>query len=306
MTQRKSEGINNNTLHRELTCLRQMLKLAKRAGAYRHDIAEVMPVDFSADYTPVTRILRADELPRLLAACDNDSERAWICLALALAADVGDVHRALPEDYDRTRDVVRVRGTKNKQRDAEIPVLDQVRPLLEFALPHLPLSWPDVSHALGHRCARAGIQHLSPKDLRRSIASWLVTANVPQSLVSRFLRHKSDTMVRMVYGQMTPEELGKLIAASVTPALHGSPWPLGGTADAGDLKGHREPGTSENDRDYSGTSEPEEDPLGSKNVTSALHGVTAWSLALAAESALRPLAKTAAVPSNVARGRRAR
>lgn len=291
LAQRKKEGVKDNTISRELTCLRQMLRLAKRAGAYRHDLAEVMPVDFSPGYKPVTRTLPAADLPLLMLALKSDEERAWVSLALAVAADVGDVERARAEDYDPVRGVMRVRGTKTGTRDAEIPILEQVRPLLEYALPFMPLSWPDVSHALGLRCKKAGLPHLSPKDLRRSICSWLIASGVPQSLVSRFMRHKSDAMVRAVYGQMTPEELGSLMAKSVTSALQQHARPLGGTADAGDLK--------DADTLYSAgssgvslvTTGRESTRVDATNVSKSLHGLPALSLAYAAESLLRPLAK---------------
>lgn len=275
MALRSEEGAKNNTISRELTCLRQMLRLAKRAGAYQPDISEVMPVDFSPGYKPVTRTLGATDLPKLLAALRSDQERAWVCLALAVAADVGDVERALPEDYDPVRQVMRVRGTKTTTRDAEIPVLEQVKPLLEFALPFLPVSWPRVSHELGDACARAGLSHLSPKDLRRSICSWLIASGVPQPLVSRFMRHKSDAMVRLVYGQMTPVELGSLIAKSVTPALHQHARPLGGMADAGDLKGHLSPSTKQPERVYGVPTGRDRAHSGTVRVTPALHGAGA-------------------------------
>ncbi len=270
IAQRRREGAKNNTIKRELTCLRQMLRLAKRAGAYEPDIAEVMPVGFSAEYKPVTRTLVAAELPKLLAALRDDTERAWVCLALALAADVGDVERARPEDYDAARGVMRVRGTKTTSRDAEVPVLPHTRPLLEFALPHLPVSWPGASAGLGRACKRAGLPHLSPKDLRRTSASWLVAAGADGSHVSRFLRHKSDTMVRLVYGQMKPEELGALIGKDVSESLHPLSRPLGGTADAGDLKGHSNPRSPKKARAKLGASGHVEAAVGGSGVTAGV------------------------------------
>lgn len=235
IAQRSSEHAVNNTIARELTCLRQMLRLAKRAGQFAGDIAELMPVGFSAGYVPVTRTLKREDLPRLLAALRSDRERAWVKYALATAGDVGDVERARPEDYDPARGVVRVRGTKTTTRDAELPVLALLRPLLEEALPYLPLSWPRVSKALGEASERAGLGHLSPKDLRRSVATWLIEAGVPQPLVSRFLRHRNDLMVRTVYGQMQPSALGDLIDQQVQKRYSDS-RPLGETGKRRGLK----------------------------------------------------------------------
>jgi integrase len=220
---RRTEGAGSNTISRELTCLRQMLKHAKRAGEYAGDIASVMPLGFSAEYKPVTRTLRQEDLPKLLAALKTDEQRAWVCLAISFAADLSDIEKMLPEHFDHERQQMHVYGTKTDTRDAWLPVLPLFAELVAWAVPHLPVSWPRASKALGEACTRAGLPHLSPKDLRRSAASWLLVEGANQSLVSRFLRHSSDIMVRKVYGQLRPEELGKLLSDQTengTPASH--------------------------------------------------------------------------------------
>jgi integrase len=218
--QRSTEGAGNNTIARELTCIGQLLKHAWRAGEFLTDPRKVMPIGFSAGYKPVTRTLKRSDLPKLLAACTMDQQRAYICLSLAIGGDRVDVENARPEDYDRERQVIHVHGTKNEARDAEIPVVSTTRELLEYALPFMPISWPSASSNLGKVCRRAGIPHLSPKDLRRTASSWMVADGVDQSNVSRWMRHKDDQMVRKIYGQLTPDELGRLIAESGTRASH--------------------------------------------------------------------------------------
>jgi integrase len=225
--QRRDEEASSNTIARELTCLRQLLRHAKRAGAWDGDLAEVMPIGFSTEYVPVTRTLKLEHFPKLWKALADDDERAFVALALGFAMDVGDIERAQPGDYDKRRGVMMVRGTKNVSRAAEVPVLPHVRELVEWAVKRLPVSWPRASKALGEACTRAGIPHLSPKDLRRTAASWLVAAGADQRNVGRFLRHKSDAMVRRVYGQLTAEQVGKLLQSSAE-TLQSDTGPLGG------------------------------------------------------------------------------
>lgn len=235
--QRKSEKAANNTIARELTCLRQMLKLARRAGEYNLEPAAVMPVGFAAGYVPVKRTLDGERLGELLGAL-TESQRAWVCYALSTAGDVADVERAQPEDYDPATETVAMRGTKNAARSVRIPVLPWFRKLFLYAHARLPIApWPRVSKDLPAITAKLGLGHITPKDLRRSACTWLVEAGVEESLVSRFMRHRTNTMVRMVYGQVKPQALGTLIAGqlqskNVTETL----GPLGGMADAGDLK----------------------------------------------------------------------
>lgn len=225
--QRRKERAASNTIARELTCLRQLLRHAKRARQFPGELAEIMPIGFSAEYKPVTRTLKPADFPKLWAALRDDNERAFVALALGFAMDSGDIECARPEDYDPARGVMKVRGTKTASRADEVPVLPHVRELVEWAVARLPVSWSRASKGVGEACRRAGLPHLSPKDLRRSAASWLVAAGADQGHVGRFLRHRGDAMVRKVYGQITAEQLGDLLGVSsrnVTPTTR----PLGG------------------------------------------------------------------------------
>ena len=150
VTQRATEGAGNNTIARELSCIGQLLKHAHRAGEYQRDPASVMPLGFSAGYKPVKRTLKRSDLSALLAACSTDQQRAWICFALATGGDKVDVEAARPEDYDRERQTIRLRGTKNEHRDAEIPVVETTRELLEYALRFMPLRWASASNTVSY------------------------------------------------------------------------------------------------------------------------------------------------------------
>lgn len=287
ITTRRKEKAVNNTIARELTCLRQMLRLAKRAGQYAGDLDQVMPVGFSAEYKPVKRVLELADVPRLLAALQNDTERAWVAFALTFAADHGDVERATPADWHAEHRLMFVRGTKTNTRSAYLPVLPHVQDLFEFALPRLPVSWPRSSKGLGEACRRAGLPHLSPKDLRRSACTWLIEAGADEQFVSRFMRHASSAMVRRVYGQVRPAALEsqlqapalKLLAARAAtitvpgeqvpesteasqpefssenddgePEKHA--WPLGGIGRRGGFK--RRPGDRQSRRDSDSSEE---------------------------------------------------
>ncbi|MBE7450046.1 MAG: tyrosine-type recombinase/integrase [Kofleriaceae bacterium] len=57
--------------------------------------------------------------------------------------------------------------------------------------------------ATSHKRVRAGIERVSPNDLRRTYASWLVNAGVPLQQVARLLGHKSTRMVDLVCGKLS-------------------------------------------------------------------------------------------------------
>lgn len=224
IAKRTKEGVKNNTIARELTAIRQVLRLAYRGKAFPLDPKQVMPIGFSQNYVPVSRTLTLEELPKLLDVL-SESERAWVCYALATGGDIGDVERAQPEDYDATSGTVRVRGTKTKTRDAIIPVPEMFRDLIEYAVPRMPLSWPSVSKRLPERCKKAVVSYVTPKDLRRTAATWLAEAGVSLDLLARWLRHSGLALAHQVYNKTRPTALRDLIEAQIgSGTKETAPW----------------------------------------------------------------------------------
>ncbi len=62
-------------------------------------------------------------------------------------------------------------------------------------------------------CTRLAIEPVSPNDLRRTTAQWLVDAGVEPFLVAAVLGHKDTRMVERVYGKLRPETLKKALLA---------------------------------------------------------------------------------------------
>src|SRR5690606_13130950 len=96
---------------------------------------------------------------------------------------------------------------------------------------------------LPEAAARAGLEPVTPNDLRRTHATWLINFGVDQALVSRILGHRDGTMVARVYGQVTPEQLATLVRGQlrsgtetaqseplltdgeeIQPKKHSAPW----------------------------------------------------------------------------------
>lgn len=231
---RQGEGAKNTTIQRELTCIWQMLRHARRAGDYHLELSQVKPIGFSAGYKPRETFLPPDELPTLLEALTPE-RAAWVCLAIATGGDISDVERVQPGDYDPERQVMQMRGTKNRHRTKQIPIPDPLLPLLESALGHLPLSWPRVSKDLPELCEKLGITRVTPKDLRRTAGTWLSEMGVRIDTLSRFMRHGGAKVTFDVYAQPRPEATGQSIREQLQKR-HSDGGPLGGMADAGDLK----------------------------------------------------------------------
>lgn len=228
ISRRRSEGVGENSIHKELMTLRPALRLAKRSGKWKGDIEEILPVGFSPEYVPVTRWLRRPELHRLLAQLgpDQAARVAWI---VATSGCWGESERAQTEDVGADLQQVHVRGTKRKTRNRQVPIVAVwQRELLEHALRHamgpgdaLFGPWTNVRRDLHDAAKRAGIAPLSPNDLRRTCATWLRAGGVRLDVIAAVLGHADTRMVERVYGRLEVAELAKQMAedlgAGVSP-----------------------------------------------------------------------------------------
>lgn len=210
-------GASPRTVKKELAALQSMLKAARHRGEFVTDPKLLMPLRFNAPYEPRRRFLTRPEVPKLLAEL-LPHHAAWVCLALACAGRLSEVNGLRHADVSET--TIRIRGTKTKGSDKEIPILAIARPFLERALRdgtgtngRIVHTWmsSNASRDLRAACTRAGIEPVSPNDLRRTVASWLVQGGVPTNLVAFMLRHTSSQMVERVYGRQTAETVGSLV-----------------------------------------------------------------------------------------------
>ena len=220
VAQRREEGATGHTITKEFSCLSQVLKLARRAGCYPHQIEALRPLDLKPKYVPRERALPPDEVRKLL-LFSSRRLRTFVEVTVALALRRSEALRLAPEDIDLVGGTARIRGTKTEESNAVLPILSPVRSLIEDALPHLPIEvnekgeYDNLIRDLGRACERAGIARCTPNDLRRSSATILNEAGVPLEFIRRMLRHTTSRMVETVYGKPRPSA----IAANIEPHI---------------------------------------------------------------------------------------
>ena len=211
--QRRSEDVTDQTIGKELSHLKGLLRLAKRSSVWAGDLETIRPPDLNATYVPRKRALTREEVVRLLAQLPPH-RGALVAICVALGVRLSEAFRLLPTDVDLAAGRVFVGGTKTQGSRRWLPILSVYRPLLEGAAGYLPLSpWKNVHESLDSACRRAGIEHCSPNDLRRTHSTLLVELGVDRDVVRRLLGHTTSALVDRVYGQPTPEALGLLAEA---------------------------------------------------------------------------------------------
>lgn len=221
---RLAEGAKRTTLGKEITALRQVLRLAKRHGAFPFDLDGVMPIGFSTDYKPKTRALTWDEFELLVPEVGkfHPEHAAMVVFFVALAPRKGEAERARGEDIDWDSWTVHIRGSKTELAEDDVPVAEPFRPLFEALVPktkgELWGVWTNMTRDLAAACKRAGIERVTANDLRRSHATLLRRAGASVDIVARMLRHADSRMVERVYGRIKATDAGRLLAAQIGSA----------------------------------------------------------------------------------------
>lgn len=207
---REDRPTSDHTISKELGVLRQALRLLRKHDLYPGDPASIWPEALRAVYTPRDRWLTVDEY-RVLLEHVGVHRRRYVQLYTQTGLRLSELHQC-----ERDGDSLRVRQTKGtgsgeSERVRVVPLSPEaVEVLDETPLPWRP--WGKIQRDLASACRRARIDRTSPNDLRRTFASWLCQAGVPELTVVRLMGHGDSTMIRRVYAQLAPETLAAAVA----------------------------------------------------------------------------------------------
>lgn len=226
IARRLKEGAARNTIGKELTALRGLLKVAKRLGKFAGDLDAVLPTEWSNDYVPRTTALTPAQVVELVAHL-APHRAAFVAFIVATGARLSEATHATRAQIDMKRGIVHFEITKTKKsgkREKWVPVTSLTRPLLEQVLAstadrkataRLFDPWANMTRDLELACKAVGCPRVTANDLRRTHANWLVDAGVATNFVADVLGHVDSRMVEKVYGKLRPEQLRDRVLASV-------------------------------------------------------------------------------------------
>ena len=225
---RRSEGMLDTSIEREVTTLRAALRIAKERGRWKGDIDAIIPDTFDPVYKPKLRSPTRAEVLRILPHMLPDSAAA-VAFILATSAEDSALHRAVREDIPTDMDAanlrVHVRGSKNDRRDRWVPIVsDEQRLLLAHAAAHaqgvggkLFRSLGNLRHELLAAAKKVAIEPLSPHALRKAAGQWLIDLSVPLELVSRVLGHADTRITETVYAKIKDEDVTDRMLDAIDP-----------------------------------------------------------------------------------------
>lgn len=222
----EDDKVKGLSVAKELTALRLALKLARQRGRWNGEVSEVVPA-FRARYSPRTRHLSPAEYRRLLAKLPAH-RRLWLTVACYTGARASELRGLCWEHIDLEAGWVTLPRTKTRKGGAKVPIAPALAQALRRALPKQgratgPLfrRRGNIHRSLRRACTALGLDPVSPNDLRRTYASWLVSAGVSTFTVARLLGHSSTRMVEAVYGHLADASLAA--AAGALPDASGCP-----------------------------------------------------------------------------------
>ncbi len=229
-----------HTIQKELITVRRALKHAVRAGNLSQ-----LPAwpEFSPRYVPRNVWLTVDQFEAMCEGLGSGNRILWASLATLAGLRAGEIDRltwsmvslaqgelALPSGQRiPTYGWLTVPGTKTEKSARRVPIMAALYSRLEDALNVASLNdevdglvarpWSNCRRDLHVACKAAGVSLVSPNDLRRTFASWLVQNGADLLTVAALLGHSSTRMVEQVYGKLSATNLETAIAR--LPVTHG-------------------------------------------------------------------------------------
>ncbi len=213
LRKRREEGASEHTLSKEITTLRQALRLAGLDGVWDGHVGHVVP-PVRAQYQPRLRVLTRCEVRDVLLALPSH-RAAVVAFCVGTGAELGAAVRARRADVDPIAGTVRLRGAKRPTRARTVPlVMAEARALVSLAVDWatgreglLFAPWPSVQRDLRAVAVRLKIEHFSPNDLRRTFANWHVAAGVSFATLAPVMGHSTTTMLQLVYGRISAADI---------------------------------------------------------------------------------------------------
>ncbi|MGI9449356.1 MAG: tyrosine-type recombinase/integrase [Geminicoccaceae bacterium] len=213
ISKRTSEGVARSTIDRQLRAFRACLSWGIKNG-WKFDIPYI---ETPGGSPPRQRWLTHDEADRLIACCEEPHVRLFVLVALHSGARTCAILDLTWDRVDLDRNLLLYPPHRpgSRKRTTVVPINQTLVSALEEARECALTDWvieyrgrPIQSVKTGFRAAvrRAGLDHCTPHDLRRTCATWLVQAGLPLSKVARYLGD-SEEMIEKVYGQHSPDFL---------------------------------------------------------------------------------------------------
>lgn len=207
---RRRRGRGDNTIRKELTTL--------RSGLRWHDKNTPAIIEMPAMPIPREVFITKEQFFQLVEAAKAPHIKLFLMLAWFTAARKEALLSLTWEQVDFKRGQIDLgRGVGNKGR-AKPPIGPKLKKALEIArkaaVTDYVVEWggdrvKSIRKGFDKAAEAAGLEGITPHDIRRSAARTMVEGGRPMSEVSQYLGHSSTAVTEKVYGRYSPDYLRK-------------------------------------------------------------------------------------------------
>ena len=217
---RRAKGRKDGTIRTEMNCLRATVKWAEKRGfinAAPHIELPQMP-------PPRSRYLTREEASALILAAVDPHIQLAILLMLTTAGRIGALLELTWDRVDLERRVIKLAKDEigPKKGRATVPINNTLITALHTAqtasVSPFVIEWGgrsvgSIKTGFNAAVKRAGIEHCTPHDLRRTAGRFMVEAGVPIEEVASYLGHSNPSVTRSTYAQFSPDYLRRAAGA---------------------------------------------------------------------------------------------
>jgi len=215
VVKRRAEGAADGTIIKEINTVRQALNWRGIKTAVFEAPSAPPPRD---------RHLTRTEYDKLLAGCVQPHVRLFVVLALSTAGR----KQALLDltwtrvDFERGQIRLGVVGENGRKGRATVAMTDRVRAELEaaqeaaltpYVIEYAGRKVGNIKKGFAGAAERAGLENVTPHDLRHTAAVWMAEAGVSMSEIAQVLGHSDERVTFRVYARFSPEFLRGAMSA---------------------------------------------------------------------------------------------
>lgn len=212
----KKAGMATTSVEKVLTPLRGALKLAMRRGwITTNPVSLLFSHERAKPDQKEKRILARDDIPRLLAAASSERWRALFALLTFTGLRISEALALTWDDISFADRTLSVRESKTPAGVRKVMVIPSLGRLLaqwslmtggrEGALV-FPVSYKSAQRALYAAEKRAGLEQLTPHELRHTFASILIGQGELPTFVARQMGHADPSITLKVYAHLWEEQ----------------------------------------------------------------------------------------------------
>ena len=213
-TAKRRRTVQDGTIRKELSTLRAALRY--------NDKSTPAVIELPANPAPREVWMTKDECDRLAEAAESPHVRLFILVARYTAARKEAILGLRWDAVDLSQGRISFgKGHGNKGR-AITPISNALKPHLvrsyDVRTSEYVIEWggdrvKSIRKGFDSAKRKAGLDHITPHDLRRSAARWMAEAGVPMSEISQYLGHSSTQVTERVYARFSPDYLRKAAEA---------------------------------------------------------------------------------------------